>query len=59
MCLFQALVPFDFKVLAACVMIACEFHFHLALLEDGNLIPSLVYLGFKLTFHNDIMVDNI
>ena len=53
-CLMQALVLVDFKVMAACVMITHEFHFHLALLEDGNFILSLVYFGFKLTFCKDI-----
>ena len=54
----QALVPFDFKVSAASVMITHEFHFHLAFLEDGNFILSHVYFGFKLTFYKDFLCQS-
>ena len=59
MCLLQALGPFDFKVLAVCAMITHEFYFHLVLLKDKNFNLSLIYFGFKLTFHKNTMVENI
>ena len=63
-CWLQALVLFDFNILAnclqvllACFVMTCECHFHLAVSEDGCTFFHLYIFGFNTTI--GYMVDNL
>ena len=63
-CQLQALVLFDFNILAnclqvslACFFMTCECHFHLAVSEDGYAFFHLYIFGLNTII--GYMVDNL